>query len=69
MLLNRGDRTASKKPPCSDGDEDEDDEEEEEVADSLIVYLADNRAPISVFYLPIRYLEEFRRPDKPLSGR
>ena len=44
-----------------------------------IINQADNLGPISVFYLPIRYLEEsavsgylpitFYRPDRGLSGR
>ena len=50
-----------------------------EVAYTPIVNLADNRAPISVFYLQIRYLEEsalsayrpitIYRPDRDLSGQ
>ena len=34
-----------------------------------IAYLADNRALISVFYLPIRHLEGFGTPDRALSPR
>ena len=39
------------------------------LAYTSIVYLAGDWAPIQVFYMPIRYLEEFRTPDRALLDR